>query len=567
MAQILDSGGLVTNTSDAPTSYDPSGETVRQAENLSVERTGPPPKADAAVRASSLETFQGLVTLLNKQQQDFVNKKQQEFADEYEIIFVPESLKNATVAKPGTTAYNNTAVVDPNKPSSRDPDRNSTNMKSRTHTVTGGESIIQIINKIVKNSSYITDQMIKNIDEVTQEPLKNDKTFGNKNVSWFEISPVATPTTKFDKLRNDFAYKITYYVTKYEINRMVSGYFPSATYRGAHKAYNYWYTGENTSVLDLAIDYNATYQTYNVVASTPNDKSSLRSQQEQYTKSIYGDLPFQPTVSPQAASTSDAQGAKGKTNEGPASAEDFLFDPNALVEVKMTIVGDPAWLFKGTGIDSNRPPGAQSFFPDGTINFHGQELVFVLAFNSPSDYNLETGLMEVNRTEKNPDGTPKNLPQVAVAYRGKTITSTFSKGKFEQELEGTIIGSLKQLQTPSGANSSGREITNPVNDVRQSPEDTRISTLVTEPPEQTDPPQAITNADVGSGEIPNVLPSALVEPPTSTGLIEPVALPAPPTYTQANLRVYGDNATTQQQTDVNRARGENTDPQLLNREF
>jgi hypothetical protein len=563
MTIITDAGGLVVSSSAAELGgldavNDATGVTVRQPPSTSVtapDKTSAPPKADAAVRVSAGETFAGLAALLNKTQQELStgSNAEQDFPDEYEIVFTPESLKNATLAKSGITAYNAVAMENNTTAKSLDPDTNSTNMKSRTWTIAAGTQIIQVINDVFKNSSYIVDQQIKTTDEVTQE-TKNNDTLTQQNVSWFKVNTIATPTDKFDKKRNDFAYKITYNISKFDINAMLSPYFPGAKYRGAHKAYRYWFTGENTAVLDFSIDYNSTYSTYTVVGKKENGVSGLRAQQEDYTKRIYGDQFFQPTVSPQATSGSNAQGAKGKANEGPASAEDYLFDPSALAQIKVKIVGDPAYLQQGCEITSNRPPDYAPFLPDGTINFNTAEIVFTMAWNNPADYNLETGLIDINQTGKNPDGTPKNLPQFAQAYQAIDITSTFSRGKFEQEINARLIGSLKQLTTPNGATASGREAVTAQDGARISNNSVdRIRTAVST--EQTDPPQAMTNGDVGSAEIFNVLPTALPRPPTSDGEI------VDETGLRSNIR---RNTETGELFDATELR---INPQLMNREY
>jgi hypothetical protein len=561
MTIITDAGGLVVSSSDAEFGGsgavgDAIGATVRQPPSTTtIDRASAPPKADAALRSNAGETFVGLAALLNRQQREFTTgpNATQEYPDEYEITFTPETLKNATLAKSGTTAYNSTAMEDNNKASALDPDKNSTNMKSRSWTIPSGAQIIQVISDIMKNSSYIADQQIKSTDEVTQE-IKPNSTSSQENVNWFKVNTMVTPTNNFDKKRNCFAYKITYNISEYRINAMISEYFPGAKYRGAHKAYNYWFTGENTSVLDFSVDYDATYGLY-ATTSIDGSPSGLRVLQEQSVKNIYGDQFFQPTISTQSTSGSSAQGAKGKANEGAASAEDFLFDPNALLNVKLTIVGDPAYIKQGLGITSNKPNTNEPFTPEGSINFDAGEIVFTMAWNNPTDYNLDTGLMNINQVGNNPDGTPKNLPQTAVAFKAISINSTFSRGKFEQEITGMLIGSLKQLQSPKSNETSGRELINASNGSRNTGNPITDSRNLINSPEQTESPQAATNGDNGTAQITNVLPSALPQPPTSDGEI------FDETGLRSNIR---RNTETGELFD---ATGLRTNPQLMNREF
>jgi hypothetical protein len=107
----------------------------------------------------------------------------------------------------------------------------------------------------------------------------------------------------------------------------------------------------------------------------------------------------------------------------------------------MTIVGDPAWLQQGevsTGISAQQ----FSFAPfnlDGGINFDSQEVLFDIGWNQPQDYNMETGVMNVN----NQNGRSKQNN----TYRAQSCRSFFSKGKFEQELEGKQLVEFKKSST------------------------------------------------------------------------------------------------------------------------
>ena len=70
----------------------------------------------------------------------------------------------------------------------------------------------------------------------------------------------------------------------------------------------------------------------------------------------------------------------------------------------MTIVGDPAWIAQGdvwSGVNGPAvlDPSAVAFLPDGTINYERQEALFEVGFNKPADYDLETGLMPIQRAQ------------------------------------------------------------------------------------------------------------------------------------------------------------------------
>jgi hypothetical protein len=74
-----------------------------------------------------------------------------------------------------------------------------------------------------------------------------------------------------------------------------------------------------------------------------------------------------------------------------------------------------------------------------TINPNGGQTFIEINFNEPNDYNPDTGLMNINEKIlfwKYPDSV-KDLIK-GIAYMVLDVTSTFSKGKFEQVLTCTI---------------------------------------------------------------------------------------------------------------------------------
>jgi len=67
----------------------------------------------------------------------------------------------------------------------------------------------------------------------------------------------------------------------------------------------------------------------------------------------------------------------------------------------------------------------------GAINFDAQEIIFDLQWNPGVDYDVNgTGLANPNVGQD---------PQAIYTYKAATVTSTFSRGKFEQELTGVLV--------------------------------------------------------------------------------------------------------------------------------
>jgi hypothetical protein len=76
---------------------------------------------------------------------------------------------------------------------------------------------------------------------------------------------------------------------------------------------------------------------------------------------------------------------------------------------------------------------------DGTINYEGQEALFEIAFNQPVDYNLDTGVMDPTTNNYNKTDTSAGSARQSYVYRATEVTSTFSQGRFTQELNGVLI--------------------------------------------------------------------------------------------------------------------------------
>ena len=137
----------------------------------------------------------------------------------------------------------------------KNPAKQKVDNNAKTTKVIAGTSIVQFLDQLVRTSTYIYDQQIAIYDAKTKE-LKPNGTPA-ETVGWYRIGLEATPQLdKFDTKRNDYAYDITYQLNIYAVSDVKSDFFPSPKFRGTQKKYNYWFTGENTQVLDFSQDFN-----------------------------------------------------------------------------------------------------------------------------------------------------------------------------------------------------------------------------------------------------------------------------------------------------------------------
>lgn len=422
-----DTPGASTTAVKTETAINPeTGETY--------QKIAAPQNANAAPNAKKGIT-QGLMGAMNDFQKALVQEGIYQFADEYYIEFADKAIADATIVLPGK--QKNKAASPQGKPATQDAqsllqEKVSADLDVRNFAITAGQQILQAIELAIRNSSYISKQALVINDEETglTSPNPNAR---NQPFKWFQISMQAEPKEKeYDSLRNDYAYKITFVVSSYAVPNFVSSYFPVSKFPGVHKSYNYWFTGQNTAVLDYQANFNNLY-TITVTGTDP--KNSAAAAIKRAFSSSMRDVPkynYAPN------STESLSGAKNTGNEISANAAEYLYDPSSLGEIKLKIIGDPAWIQQGSafaGVNATEF-NYSAFLPDGTINFDSQQVLFEIAWQRPEDYDLSTGLADpYSRTQKI---TGDRQPIQSYVYQANRCISEFKNGRFEQSLEGAL---------------------------------------------------------------------------------------------------------------------------------
>lgn len=392
-----------------------------------------PPKASAAPKPTLTG---GLCDALNRYQQDRVKRGYQLVADEYVIDIVDQVLQDASTQPPNLpgspTNWSSTAMVQSQDAADRkDGRKQNANNTSKSVSIVAGTNIVRFMDQVIRNSTFVYDQQTK-MPTVDKNGKRIDIPQGQPAdaLAWYRIGVEAEPL-KYDVKRQDYAYRIKYQITMYKVNGVKSEYFPTSPFQGTHKVYNYWFTGQNTSILNLEQDYNYLYYiTVNGPRGYPNVTSDYR-EIEKYTY--------------QTRSNQSDQGQRRSViNEPGANAADYLYSPADQSRIKMTIIGDPAWLQQGeiwAGLQGQQVYSQGTFLPDGTINFENQEVLFEVAFNKPVDYDSSTGVMDPGRKNYgiNRAAGEAGSPRQSFVYKAVTVESVFSQGRFTQELEGVLI--------------------------------------------------------------------------------------------------------------------------------
>lgn len=411
-----------------------------------VASTGAAPSVATGAPTATDKVFTGLCEALNAHQQYLVKTGKAKIADVYSIQFTSTGNLGAfQVVKPGQTDLSNTATTNPTTASAKlDPDKQQVNNNSQIWQVSAGTQIIQLIDQIMRSSSYITGQQNSQTNPVYDPVTGLQKQTPNANAgagttAWYKVT-LQAKDLGYDSIRKDHAYSMTFIIAPYAITQMASQYFPDSRYRGSHKSYNYWFTGLNTQILNFEQEYNNYYRITLTGTGQNLAKNTTHDFRDQYRRTYM------------ATSENRGQGQSGYTNEAADSGASFLYSPTDQAKVNLKIIGDPAWMQQGE-VGLGMVANAFNFNPflaDGTINYDSQEIVFDVNFNAPQDYNFNTGIVNVN--------AKNGQPQENFTYTATRCKNVFSKGRFEQHLEGRLLIEFsKATGTPSAIASNGRD--------------------------------------------------------------------------------------------------------------
>jgi hypothetical protein len=422
-----------------------------------------PAKANAAPPATGANKIsQGLCEAMNKFQADLVRRGIYTYPDNYSIRFEDGVDGTPGTAISGAKMQLPNAIVDKSKTSMQEgaaqaggkalnPATNAVDSISRNFSITAGMQMLQAIDLVVRNSSYIASQSLVTLNaDGSYEPNPENK---NKKMKWFTVTMEAEPTGVQDPLRNDFAYNITYVVRPYVLQNFLSRYFPRSDFGGVHKSYPFWFTGENIAVIDYQESMNTLYQ-ITVNGSDPKNNAATQIRDE-HTSDASEILRY--TYSPR--STESSSGADGKEFEANANAAEVLYSPGDIAESKVKIVGDPAWISQGEEyVDLSDPKERQiiqesGFQADGSISFNTSDVMFEMVWQRPQDYDIATGLADPF-SKSVVQGTRKGIQ--SRIYKSVSCLSEFRQGRFEQ----TLTGQLFQFKVPArttAANAAGKK--------------------------------------------------------------------------------------------------------------
>ena len=374
-------------------------------------------------RTSKRVISSGLVEALNKQQKEYVAKGAIAVADEYKITFAGGNIAQQKVMPPGDVTKSRTASVDPNLPSHLLTNVGQVEKETFTVSVSAGQQLQQSVDGILKTSQYITGQQKVFYDTAKRAWVKKD---GGKVLAWYKITTKVEPIA-YDKIRKDYAYLIELVITPQQVTDVKSTVFPKDRFRGVHKKFNYWFTGENTEVIDYEVEFNALF--YTSLSAKFANEATEQAELEQLEN-----------LAPGAVGPSDQSGQNGagQSADEAARAASVLYSPVDFAKMEMEVLGDPDFIQQGD-IFYRAGNNFDAFLQDGSINYDSQEVFVEVNYNTIEDYNEETG-----------EATPKDIQLKSVdqyvrtgtkglIYQIIAVKNKFIKGQFTQTLEGLMV--------------------------------------------------------------------------------------------------------------------------------
>ena len=410
--------------------------------------------ADQTQQANTQEQkatlYTGLVQALNDNSKKAYGA---EFANVYRIEFEEGAefeKKKITIPGPITNKERTPMKASKEQPQAGATDR--VKKESRVKTIQAGTSIVQAIEQIIRGSDYVTAQQTIEIDEATGQVRQKDKS-NPQPFQWFKVVMQATPRSdKVNPATNDYAYEIVYKIKRYQVGNPKSPFFPPPIFRGVHKEYKYWFTGENTEIRNFQQDFNYLY--FQQITTAMSKVKMPEINTVHVSRNFY---------MPRATESSEGLGASGEIAGSVASS---LYSPGDLAKAEVEILGDPDWIaqseiFYGVDKANNNP-----FEADGSVNINASVVYFGIEWNTPDDFNDE-GLLNPKRYDD------KSLdPAIQLCYQANRIVSRFSQGAFTQRLEGTLCSWVDDEYTTRVDQGFTYDAQKRVDDVNKAIEDT-----------------------------------------------------------------------------------------------
>jgi hypothetical protein len=295
----------------------------------------------------------------------------------------------------------------------------------KTISVPAGTSLVSVVDNIIVKSNFISDALTKTISQDAEaQSVKKSPT---ATLQWYSMSPYAVPRAREN---GNWVCDITYQIRPFSVPYIRSDIVGvTSKYDGPYKFYHYYFTGQNSEVLEYSQQFD---NLYFMLADMPTNSDADPV-----------DKPKDDT--PRAVSNAvEGTNKAGNTNKA-GQLNDMvkaqLYSPADTNKAKLKILGDPDYL--ATNIGVTYQPGTKYFNKDHSININSGQVFIQLNFNTADDYSITergnpsgTGLLNVSDKVQFYESTAaKDVGIDGMVFNVIKVTSTLSKGVFLQILD------------------------------------------------------------------------------------------------------------------------------------
>jgi len=427
-------GGGRGNVNPTPVDPDKSARTPEQSKSLNDNQA-------IVAKAFSVKSFCGGI---NGWFTDLIAKRLRVHADVINVEFhgskeVPvEKIRDAKITVPAKRDISRSAA-----PATGTNTTNSARAFSdaTAFPVSAGTSIPQVIDMVMRNSSYVTDQISDPKDTKPIELAEKLK----KPLYWYKVVP-SVEVLGYDYAINKFATKTTYHIIPYIVYDSKHPNGPTLAPSGAVKEYSYTYTGKNLDVLDLQIDFDTLFYTAVTAGSAKwqadliqkakqeldDAQNAAKSSSEAAAQLVNRQLRLV-SSQPQQQGLGGQQGSAEQILAADIQKSQYSNSRGDMLNLKLKITGDPE-LIKQDDVYTNPLQGgyadqmSNSIIPQGgSIPMDNGEVVAQVNFRTIVDMDETTGLPRQNSLSDKSVFSGK--------YRMLTVANTFQGGKFEQVID------------------------------------------------------------------------------------------------------------------------------------
>jgi hypothetical protein len=321
--------------------------------------------------------------------------------------------------------------------------------------VNAGTDVVSLIDRVMAASEYTQNQIVKASQaELVDDSNRETESKKYANVKWYKIIPSIT-LGLYDKKIKSYSKVISYSILPYEAGNFYHPDFAQTklSSKKCVRTYNYYYTGLNTDIIQLDVDFDATFftavTTFTRQLESTNtsegaekiSEKSLDTASSPDTKPSW--LPKRIVVTPQDTqqTSSTGGGAEIATVGSVAKSLYSSFPRGDMLNLRVRIVGDPAFIKQDDALyqpiskdyaTAITKTGEAPINGAGQIIFDTEEVYVQLIVKGTIDIDDKIGITNKTLTLSNGQTTTGSFSGL---YKVQIVTSEFSRGKFEQIVE------------------------------------------------------------------------------------------------------------------------------------